>query len=69
MTITQPIVMVTGNPPRHRVMCRGRESKREAPPGLPSNFYDRDWYENLTNREKYELGTQKSIEIPDITIA
>jgi hypothetical protein len=58
-----------GNPPRHRVIRGGRESKREAPPGLPSNFYDRDWYENLTNREKNELAAQKTIEIPDITMA
>jgi hypothetical protein len=50
-------------------MRKGKESKHEAPPGLPSNFYDHDWYENLTNREKYELSTQKSIEILDITMA
>jgi hypothetical protein len=58
-----------GNPPRRRLVRGGRDSKREAPPGLPVNFYDRHWYDQLTNREKKELGVVEEMDIPEITAA
>jgi hypothetical protein len=58
-----------GNPPRHRLVREGRDSRREAPPGLPLNFYDRNWYDCLTNGEKKELGARGKTHIPDITTA
>jgi hypothetical protein len=58
-----------GNPPRHRLVREGRDSRREAPPGLPLNLYDRNWYKRLTNSEVKELGAQDEMDIPDITTA
>jgi hypothetical protein len=55
-----------GNPPRHRAPRGGKESRREPPPGLPLNFYDREWHLSLTNGERKELRPQKEVEIPDI---
>lgn len=56
----------SGNPPRTRITRGGKESEREAVPGLPKNFYDRGWYAGLSNRDKKELGARPSIELCDI---
>ena len=56
-----------GNPARTRVIrARARESVREAPPGLPVNFYDSTWYAGLTNREKNELMALPEFQLPEI---
>jgi hypothetical protein len=57
-----------GNPPRHRVVHGGKESRREAPPGLPLNFYDSSWYARLTNGEKKELTWKGEVDIPEISV-
>lgn len=40
----------------------------EAVAGLPRNFYDTDWYENLNPRLQWILGTTSSVDltIPDV---
>jgi hypothetical protein len=54
-----------GNPARTRVVRnRARESTRDAPPGLPINFYDPIWYSGLTNGEKNELMALPEFQLP-----
>jgi hypothetical protein len=55
-----------GNPPRVRILRGGKESMREAVPGLPKNFYDRTWYMGLSNKDKKELNAKPPIKLPDI---
>jgi hypothetical protein len=56
-----------GNPARTRIVrARGSESRREAVPGLPINFYDRTWYAGLTNRDKKELAPLCERKLADI---
>lgn len=56
-----------GNPARTRIIrVRARESTRDAPLGLPINFYDRTWYAGLTNREKNELMAQTEFQLPEV---
>ena len=44
-----------GNPPRVRKRREGRETTRNAIPGLPLNFYNPEWYDGLTRAQKREL--------------
>ena len=57
-----------GNPSCTRIICaRARKSVRDAPPGLPINFYDHTWYAGLTNREKNELMPLPEFQLPEVT--
>jgi hypothetical protein len=57
----------SGNPARTRVVRhRARGSAREAPPGLPINFYDSNWYAGLTNRERNELIALPEFQLPEV---
>jgi len=56
-----------GNPPR---LCKWRnnptETARNALPGLPINFYDPDWYNELTDRQKKEIRATPAVELFEI---
>lgn len=56
----------SGNPPRARVRRGGWETRREAPPGLPINFYDDKWYQALSNGDKRSLRAEESVELREI---
>jgi hypothetical protein len=46
-----------GNPPRLRKRWEdGRKTSRKAPPHLPINFYNAQWYASLKPGQKRELG-------------
>jgi len=56
-----------GNAPRTRLSRRrGNISSRQAPPGLPINFYHQTWYEGLLPREKRELKAIEPFDLPGI---
>lgn len=56
-----------GNAPRTRLpRRRGNISGREAPPGLPINFYHKTWYDGLLPREKRELKAIEPFDLPGI---
>jgi len=56
-----------GNPPR---LCKRRnnatEMVRNALPGLPINFYDPDWYNGLTDRQKKEIRAAPAVALLEI---
>jgi hypothetical protein len=54
-----------GNPFRNRVVVRqAKTSRREAPPGLPMNFYDSKWYDGLAHKDVRELNPQEPFDLP-----
>ena len=56
-----------GNPPRLRKRRNNAtETARNALPGLPINFYDPDWYNELTDRQKKEIGAKAAMELLEI---
>jgi hypothetical protein len=56
-----------GNPPRLRKRRNNATgTTRNAPPGLPINFYDPDWYNGLTDRQKKEIGATPAVELLEI---
>lgn len=56
-----------GNPPRIRKRRQNpTETARNAMPGLPLNFYDQDWYGQLTERQRNELRAASVVELYDI---
>ncbi|RXW11955.1 hypothetical protein EST38_g13901 [Candolleomyces aberdarensis] len=59
-----------GNPgkPRKRRHNAGN-SRRNAVPGLPINFYNEAWLETLRDSNRAELGPQDEFEIPDLSLS
>ena len=56
-----------GNPPRLRKRRNNPTgTTRNAVPGLPVNFYDPDWYNGLTDRQKKEIGAKAAMELLEI---
>jgi hypothetical protein len=55
-----------GNQPRTRVFPAVKNSASEAVPGLPLNFYDPDWYNKLSSRDKKHLGAKEGIDLVEI---
>ena len=56
-----------GNPPRLRKRRNNAtETARNALPGLPINFYDPDWYNRLTDRQKKEIRAAPAVELLEI---
>ncbi|KAF8950169.1 hypothetical protein BDZ97DRAFT_1771677 [Flammula alnicola] len=56
-----------GNPPRLRKQRNNpAETTRNALPGLPLNFYDQDWYNQLTDRQTKEIGAAPAVELLEI---
>ena len=56
-----------GNPPRLRKWRNNAtETARNALPGLPINFYDPDWYNRLTDRQKKEIRAAPAVELLEI---
>ena len=55
-----------GNKPRNRKRGNGMLSMRDPPTGLPLNYYDRYWYDGLTNKQKHDLGASRSLPIPEL---
>ncbi|KAF8961278.1 hypothetical protein BDZ97DRAFT_1760015 [Flammula alnicola] len=56
-----------GNPPRLRKRRNNpTDTARNALPGLPINFYDRNWYSQLTDRQKKEIRAVPAVELFEI---
>lgn len=56
-----------GNAPRKRTVQRPRSvAARQAPSGLPLNFYDPVWYQGLSKSDKRALNVQDTVELPTI---
>ena len=58
---------VGGRRSRKRTVRRpGSATARNAPSGLPLNFYDRAWYNDLSESDKRALNVQRKVELPTI---
>ena len=56
-----------GNAPRKRTVRRPRSvTSRNAPSGLPLNFYDPAWYHDLSKSDKRELNVKNAAHLPTI---
>ena len=56
-----------GNAPRKRAVRRPCSvTARNAPSGLPVNFYDPAWYNDLSKSDKTALNVQSMVELPTI---
>jgi hypothetical protein len=56
-----------GNPGLKRVRERlPKASRRKAKRGLPRNYYDAEWYQQLSAQERLELGALAEATFPDV---
>lgn len=53
---------------RRQRRSTARKTRRNAPPGLPKNFYDDDWIASLREHERLELGCALAFPIPEIEV-
>lgn len=59
-----------GNVLRDRTRRRfAPNSRRDAPPGLPINYYDKQWFAGLEGRDKRGLKPSKEVALPTIELS